>query len=108
VQAVDNTYEASAWSNVYLFNSSTVNLKSENTTKEVFTLFPNPSKSVIYISGTSLQNICIYNEIGEVVYSKQIQVAKGSETFESIDASEFARGLYFIRCNQQSIKFIKE
>src|SRR5690606_35558892 len=76
--------------------------------KNVFVLYPNPSKNVLYIQrkGTvEINSVEIYNLLGQVV------IAIPSEA-EIIDVSTLNSGSYFVKINTSSgstfSKFIKE
>jgi hypothetical protein len=47
--------------------------------------------------------LTIQNTLGDVVFYKQ-----NCNALETIDVSGFASGIYIIRSNQTSIKFIKQ
>ncbi len=69
----------------------------------LFSLFPSPTNSVINIAGVINQKLEIQNTLGQTIFSKQ-----NSNTLETIDVSGFVKGVYFVRVNNTSMKFIKE
>jgi hypothetical protein len=50
-----------------------------------------------------MESIVIQNILGGVVFSKS-----NCNALESIDVSRFASGVYFVRVNEASMKFIKK
>jgi hypothetical protein len=103
VQAVDHTYEASNWSNAYFFNSNTVNIAEKSHEVSSISVYPNPTHSIIYITGKAHQHIIIQNALGEVVFSKT-----NCDASENVDVRGFAEGVYFIKSNLRETKFIKQ
>ena len=78
---------------------------------EAFVLYPNPAKDILNISiSSSLKGttLVIQNTLGEVIYSKSIPIAIGSNALESIDVSGFTKGVYFINIENKVFKFVKE
>lgn len=62
-----------------------------------FRLFPNPASDVLYVeSGEPLQEIQIYNVLGQQVYSGSFNHSFS----ERIPLTDFRSGLYFIRLKQ--------
>jgi hypothetical protein len=55
------------------------------------------------VSGVRVWGIIIQNPIGEKVYTKQ-----NCNASETIDVSAFAKGVYFVKVNEQTIKFLKQ
>ena len=109
VQAVDNTYEASAWSNAYLFNSSTVNLKSENITKEMFTLFPNPSHDFIFLKPSFYlenANLRIIDVLGNTIFTDKLSTQHAINESYRINMQQFVNGIYFIIVQSNSKEYI--
>jgi hypothetical protein len=70
---------------------------------EAIQLYPNPVNSILNISGVLNQKLEIQNVLGEIVNTKT-----NCNTLESIDVSAFAKGVYFVRVGEKSLKFIKE
>jgi hypothetical protein len=111
VQAVDNTYEASAWSAIYAFSNTTVSLAKPITEGDFFALYPNPASNQLTVEISSkfkVQNskfstITIQNTLGQTVFTKN-----NCNTLETIDVSGFANGVYFVRVGEKSVKFVKE
>lgn len=63
-------------------------------------VFPNPAKDFISISGRKLDSkIFILNVLGELIIES---------SSEQIDISSLTNGVYFIQNNGQTIKFVKE
>lgn len=70
----------------------------------VASVSPNPARNYILIKNLTVQEnpVLIYNAAGTLVKS----VDAGNVT-QHIDVSNFSRGIYFIRINNQILKFIK-
>ena len=51
----------------------------------------------------SIETLTILNTLGEIIFSKL-----HCNTIETIDVSSFAKGIYFVKANNQETKFIKE
>jgi len=111
VQAVDNTYEASAWSAIYAFSNTTVSLPKPITEGEFFAVYPNSASSQLTVEISSkfkVQNskfstFTIQNTLGKTVFTKN-----NCNALESIDVSAFAKGVYFVRVGNETTKFIKQ
>lgn len=84
---------------VAFFKSTGVGENHQN----VLAIYPNPANESIHIEG--LENACkveIYNSLGALV--RVVTATTGQE----IGIGDLAGGLYLIRCNNQSIRFIKK
>ncbi len=73
-------------------------------------LYPNPANTFMIVEGSTLEQILIYNALGEVV--KSIKIPKRITKFE-MDVSSLSSGLYFLKArgitaNMQGVKFIKK
>ena len=95
----------------FLFAQDTSNLSVDEETISLLSIFPNPVQDVLTIKTKENQlpeNYTIYSILGQVVGEKQIQ----SSTDLSINASQLASGLYFIKLNLESKsqvnRFLKE
>lgn len=55
---------------------------------QTFSVYPNPANTFVNIAGEDIDNICIYNAIGEKMLSTNEQC---------INVSDFANGLYLVR-----------
>jgi hypothetical protein len=105
VQAVDNTFEVSAWSAIYAFSNTTVSLAKPIIEGEFFTVYPNPASINLNIDNGNLKigTITIQNTLGEIVYIKA-----NCDALETIDVSSFSEGIYFVRLGNEVQKFVKE
>jgi len=82
---------------------STASIKEIN---EPFTLslYPNPATSVVELaSNEALETIMIYNTLGTLVYQEKIQ---GNTA--KIAVSDFPKGVYLLRCNGMTKRFVKK
>jgi hypothetical protein len=68
-------------------------------------LYPNPANNQLTVDNGQVKigTFTILNTLGEIVFYKQNCIA-----IESIDVSGFAKGVYFVKVNNTSMKFIKE
>ena len=99
---VDNVW----YDNIYLHKNTV--LSSDSFTVSKFKLYPNPASNVINIEATAdVQNISVYNLLGQEVMNRQT-----SGTSVSLDVSSLNAGVYVIKTmidgNVSSTKFIKE
>lgn len=99
---VDNVW----YDNIYLHKNTV--LSSDSFTVSKFKLYPNPASNVINIEATAdVQNISVYNLLGQEVMNRQT-----SGTSVSLDVSSLNAGVYVIKTmidgNASSTKFIKE
>ena len=69
---------------------------------EGLSLFPNPAKTFVTITGKSSQSIMITNASGHLM--KQIRDFDGNQT---IDIGEWKPGVYFLKTEAAVHKFIK-
>ena len=85
---------------IYLAKFNTI-LSVENNKNEKYTLFPNPSSDFINVLGVKATDKyeisdMLGNKISEGIYNNKI------------DISHFSKGYYFLKINNQTIKFIKK
>ena len=109
-------YEFEFWNDGNKDNPRTVTMNSdlvlvaffkttgvEENQESILSIYPNPARESIRIEG--LENTCevqIYNSLGALV--RVVTVTADQE----IGIGDLASGLYLIRCNNQSIRFIKK
>lgn len=76
----------------------------ENTNIQSYIVYPNPSGDYIWIKDAPDQetSISIYSINGTMILQTTISAASNE-----INVSQFQAGLYFIKMNTQTIKFIK-
>ncbi len=76
------------------------------------TCYPNPAKDILNISVSGSlpigerwrgAYIAIQNTLGQNVFTKN-----NCNALETIDVSAFAKGVYFVKVNEQTIKFLKQ
>ncbi len=78
--------------------------------KSNISIYPNPANDLIFIENHNNElRIEISNSVGQIVYKTQLNT---SETIRQIDISGFAKGIYFLKVqNEENIsvqKFIKQ
>ena len=77
------------------FGSHTSTLSTKNVIFESFKMFPNPTNgNNIYFSVTEDASIHIYNVLGKLIQSSEVTKSKNS-----INISEFAKGIYLVKIN---------
>ena len=78
----------------------------ENANNNPLFIYPNPTSVQLNISGLDIkqQTVFITNVIGEVLRTIETNGIKAI----SVDIENLSPGVYFINCNNKSIKFIKE
>ncbi len=75
-----------------------------------FTLFPNPVKDIVSISGNLINDkvlIKIYNSLGGIIYAQETQNS-GLKNVLKIDLTEQASGIYFINVMNNSTSITKK
>jgi PKD repeat protein len=73
---------------------------------EPFTLslYPNPATTTIELaSNEQLETVMIYNTLGTLVYQEKIQ---GNSA--KISVNDFPKGVYLLRCNGMTKRFVKK
>ena len=81
-------------------NSSSINQSSSSSNLSVY---PNPAKDFIQISGISTQTLVqIYRIDGVLVFSQSV------ESGAPIEVTSFSSGVYIVKANGQTSKFIKK
>ena len=77
------------------FGSHTSTLSTKNIVFESFKMFPNPTNGHrVYFSVTEDASIHIYNVLGKLIQSSEVTKSKNS-----INISEFAKGIYLVKIN---------
>lgn len=67
-------------------------------------VYPNPAVNTIEISSTEpLESFYIYNTLGTMVYSDRVQT-----TSTKVTISELPKGVYLLRCNGLTKRFVKK
>ena len=92
--------------NIYLHKNTVLSNDSFNLTK--VKLYPNPTSNILNIeAAANVQNVVIYNVLGQEVMNKQT-----NGTSVSLDVSGLNAGIYVVKTtidgNESSTKFIKE
>ncbi|MDH4474566.1 MAG: T9SS type A sorting domain-containing protein [Fluviicola sp.] len=67
-------------------------------------VYPNPAVNSIEISSTEpLESFYIYNTLGTMVYSDRVQT-----TSTKVNISDLPKGVYLLRCNGLTKRFVKK
>ena len=88
----DHTYNAN--------NQTVSDIENIAIDNSVFKLYPNPSKSIVYILGESKKNIEVYNVTGQLTHR--------FNKINSINVSHWDSGIYFFKFGSKFLKFIKQ
>lgn len=81
----------------------------ENAIANVFDIYPNPANSQVTIKKETMikgDEILIYDNIGRIVKRKPVK--SNTEVLLTIDIEDLSKGIYFIKADQVTQKFIKE
>lgn len=84
---------------LYNAENPLLNIEEKNKT---FSIFPNPSHSIINIKFNAPSDCSIYSIDGRLITTLSVS------SFHSVDVSSFDAGVYFIKAGNQIQKFIKE
>ena len=79
----------------------------ENILKSNFSIYPNPVKDVLYVENTNgnIEIIQLYNTYGQLIKTIKFSTFEGTQ---KLNLSDLSSGLYIIRTQNSSIKFLKE
>ena len=99
-QLIDNAEQIQLY---YDGQTSCSTIETDNIEGSYLSVYPNPSIGVINVTSTIPGVLDIYNLRGQLVHSENVV---GNRT--TVDVSEFASGLYFIRQGGETIQFVKE
>ena len=84
---------------VDIIYETTVGIGENNST---LTLFPNPANDVLTLSGAGLQNITVFNALGQ-----KVEEWTGDDSTVYISTSCYEKGLYFVRVNgEKTLRFV--
>ena len=89
----NNVADNVCWIDDITFPGNTVVLDEvkELVSTEEMMVYPNPANDVVYLKGSDIQYVEIYNAVGMRVLAKNVTDA------ESIDIAQYADGVYFVR-----------
>ena len=97
------------WVDDITFPGNTVVLDEveEISSADEMSVYPNPANDVVYLKGTDIQYVEIYNAVGVRVFAKSVTDS------ESIDIAQYASGVYYVRAfdnkgNISTTKLIKK
>jgi len=97
--------------NINLSQSIATSVKTNAANSVSFDIYPNPSKGEtnlkINAATASNANIIVVNTLGQVVFSKQVELTAGVNTVQ-LDAKDFASGLYNVMVESQNGSMVKK
>lgn len=82
------------------------NIISVNYNREGLTVFPNPAKETLSITGKSIGEIRIIDITGKNV-TDQTSFLNVSNNFVQLDIKNLTQGLYFVQCNNEVYQVVK-
>ena len=86
-------------------------IKTNATSNVSFEVYPNPTKGETNLKINAVNagntNVVVVNTLGQVVYSKQIELTVGINTLQ-LDANNFANGLYTVMVESQNGSMVKK
>lgn len=71
---------------------------------ETFVLYPNPTRSMLYVRGATGECVRLYDLSGRML----LQVESNGETLRQVDVSGLPGGMYLLRCGNRVERFVKE
>jgi hypothetical protein len=81
---------------------------SENIEHDIFNLFPNPAVDHVFVNlnnpGEQDGSVQVFNSLGELVLT---QILPAQTELISLDVQQLASGVYYVKINDHSCKFIK-
>ena len=84
---------------VNIVYETTLGIGESNT---AFNLFPNPVSDVLTINGANLQNITVFNVLGQI-----IDEWTGNDSETHISTASYKNGIYFVRINgRKTMRFV--
>ncbi len=103
LQAVATDNLGGVWYSPYTFiigRNSSISLGASSVSPTAMSLSPNPTSTQVNVRSTVAEDgyygLNIIDALGRTVLSKQLTYQKGTYT-ETLDVSNFAKGLYFVR-----------
>lgn len=86
----------------------TQGIKTIRINPESLSVFPNPSSDIItlYCNNSNLSDLTILNSFGQKMEIISI-INQKEKDYINIDVSSFQNGIYFIKCKNETLKFIK-
>jgi hypothetical protein len=87
-------------------NEPTV-LCEENTIR----LIPNPTTGTLHVTGYALQgeaDYTVYSVVGQVVMQGKLQCRDVARNVPTINVEPLAKGMYFLKIDGKTVKFVKE
>lgn len=108
IQSLPN-FNQSIFKNVPNLSPLITNTNNEIYKEENLFVFPNPALNQINLSFNSnvlSTKVCLYDIAGRLIFEKDFETSIGSNTLE-YDASFLNKGIYILKVNHQSVRFIK-
>ena len=91
-------------------NCNISSLQQEDELINDLTIYPNPTKGVLNVNLSSINNdlnLVLINLNGSVVYSNKMDSNQG-ELSKQLDLSRFAKGVYFVRLFNSNTNMVKK
>lgn len=92
-----------------IINTQTIGVENEEQKKLTLQVFPNPAAENITVTFSPQENqsnlVQIFNVMGEMIYEIEMNAVTSTTL---INISDFAAGIYFVKVNDQTAKFVKQ
>jgi hypothetical protein len=109
ITTADAASQGSARFKLTFKNAPTTSLAELNTTKHVFSLYPNPASSTIHLSlanPAGTHTYAIYNQLGMLLQSAELNY--DTQRSHAINIESLSSGIYFVKIDgEQVIRFVK-
>ncbi len=90
-------------SEAYSFESTSTTLVSDLSYQNQFSIYPNPAESYVYVelkNATSNASVSIYNQNGQLVYTKNLK-----DSAEKLSLEDLANGMYIIQVTDSKLNY---
>ena len=97
--------------NINLSQANPTAIKNNVTSSVSFDVYPNPTRGETNVKIDAVvagnANVIVMNTLGQIVYSKQVELTLGVNTLQ-IDAKDFASGLYNVMVESNNGSMVKK
>jgi hypothetical protein len=97
--------------NINLSQAVTTSIKANTNNNVSFDVYPNPTRGETNVKIDAVvagnANVIVMNTLGQIVYSKQVELTVGVNEFQ-IDANDFASGLYNVMVESNNGSLVKK
>ncbi|MBA2613151.1 MAG: T9SS type A sorting domain-containing protein [Bacteroidetes bacterium] len=97
--------------NINLSQANPTSIKTTANSNVSFEVYPNPTRGETNLKINAVTagnaNVVVFNTLGQIVFSKQIELAVGINTLQ-LDATNFANGLYTVSVESTNGSMVKK